>query len=241
MGFHSFLQFQGVPFESAMAKSWNMRIFKHLRREADKASRVLAEERGPCPDAAERGVMERFSHKLAIAPTASISIICGGTSAGIEPIPANIYTHKTLSGSFAVKNPYLERVLVERGLDTPQTWASILEREGSVQHLDGLEQDVKDVYKTAFEIDQRWVIELAADRTSDICQSQSLNVFLPGDVDKWDLHMLHWTAWERGVKSLYYLRSKSVQRAAFAGAEQAEKLDVEAAARTDYEECLACQ
>ncbi len=241
MGFHSFLQAMGVPFESAMAKSWNMRIFKHLRREADKASRVLAEERGPCPDAAERAVMERFSHKLAIAPTASISIICGGTSAGIEPIPANIYTHKTLSGSFAVKNPYLEKVLGERGLDTPETWASILEHEGSVQHLDSLDQDVKDVFKTAFEIDQRWVVELAADRTPDICQSQSLNVFLPGDVDKWDLHMLHWTAWERGVKSLYYMRSKSVQRAAFAGAETVEKVDVEAGARTDYEECLACQ
>ena len=242
MGFHSFLQAQGVSFESAMAKSWNMRIFKHLRREADKASRTLAEERGPCPDAAERGVMERFSHKLAIAPTASISIICGGTSAGIEPIPANIYTHKTLSGSFAVKNPYLQTLLAEKGLDTDETWASILENEGSVQHLDALTQDEKDVFKTAFEIDQRWVIELAADRTPEICQSQSLNVFLPGDVDKWDLHMLHWTAWERGVKSLYYMRSKSVQRAAFAGAaDKAEVVDMSSAAKTDYEECLACQ
>ncbi|MBS0296552.1 MAG: ribonucleoside-diphosphate reductase subunit alpha [Proteobacteria bacterium] len=242
MGFHSFLQAQGVSFESAMAKSWNMRIFKHLRREADKASRTLAEERGPCPDAAERGVMERFSHKLAIAPTASISIICGGTSAGIEPIPANIYTHKTLSGSFAVKNPYLQALLAEKGLDNDETWGSILENEGSVQHLDALTQDEKDVFKTAFEIDQRWVIELAADRTPEICQSQSLNVFLPGDVDKWDLHMLHWTAWERGVKSLYYMRSKSVQRAAFAGAaDKAEVVDMAAAAKTDYEECLACQ
>jgi ribonucleoside-diphosphate reductase alpha chain len=241
MGFHSFLQAQGVPMESAMAKSWNMRIFKHLRREADKASRVIAEERGPCPDAAERGVMERFSHKLAIAPTASISIICGGTSAGIEPIPANVYTHKTLSGSFAVKNPYLEKLLIEKGKDTPEVWSSILEHEGSIAHLDFLSADEKDVFKTAFEIDQRWVIELAADRTPEICQSQSLNVFLPGDIDKWDLHMMHWTAWERGVKSLYYLRSKSVQRAAFAGAATAEKVEVELGAKTDYEECLACQ
>ena len=214
MGFHSFLQSQNVPFESALAKSWNMRLFKHLRREADKASRTLAEERGACPDAEERGVMERFSHKLAIAPTASISIICGGTSAGIEPIPANIYTHKTLSGSFAVKNPYLEGLLEEKARNTDAVWASILENEGSVQHLDFLSQDEKDIYKTAFELDQRWVVELAADRTPEICQSQSLNVFLPGDVDKWDLHMLHYSAWERGVKSLYYLRSKSVQRAA---------------------------
>jgi len=241
MGFHSFLQSQNVPFESAMAKSWNMRLFKHLRRQCDAASRVLAAERGPCPDAAERGVMERFSHKLAIAPTASISIICGGTSAGIEPIPANIYTHKTLSGTFAVRNPYLERLLEARGQNTPPVWDSILENEGSVQHLDVLTQDEKDVFKTAFELDQRWVIELAADRTPDICQSQSVNIFLPGDVDKWDLHMLHWSAWEQGCKSLYYLRSKSVQRAAHAGAEAVENIDMVDAGRTDYEECLACQ
>ena len=246
MGFHSFLQAQGVAFESAMAKSWNMRLFKHLRREADKASRLLAEEKGPCEDARERGVMERFSHKLAIAPTASISIICGGTSAGIEPIPANIYTHKTLSGSFAVKNPYLEQLLDGKGLNTEATWLSILEHEGSVQHLDDLTDDEKSVFKTAFELDQRWIIELSADRSPEICQAQSINVFLPGDVDKWDLHMLHWSAWERGVKSLYYLRSKSVQRAAFAGAEDKAEIDLNqpdlfAAAKTDYEECLACQ
>lgn len=240
MGFHTFLQAQNVPFESAMAKSWNMRLFKTLRRQCDAASRKLAAERGPCPDAAERGVMERFSHKLAIAPTASISIICGGTSAGIEPIPANIYSHKTLSGTFAVKNPYLERLLDQTGNNTAAVWDSILENEGSVQHLDFLSQDDKDIYKTAFEIDQRWVVELAADRTPDICQSQSVNLFLPGDVDKWDLHMLHWQAWERGCKSLYYLRSKSVQRASHAGGETLAAM-VHAEGKTDYEECLACQ
>jgi ribonucleoside-diphosphate reductase alpha chain len=243
MGFHSFLQSQNVPFESALAKSWNMRMFKHLRREADKASIALGEEKGPCPDAADRGSKERFSHKLAIAPTASISIICGGTSAGIEPIPANIYTHKTLSGSFAVKNPYLEKLLEEKGQNTDAVWGSILEHEGSVQHLDFLSQDDKDVFKTAFELDQRWVVELAADRTPEICQSQSVNIFLPGDVDKWDLHMLHWQAWERGVKSLYYLRSKSVQRAAYAGAGEKAELTggFDVPAKTDYDECLACQ
>lgn len=240
MGFHTFLQAQNVPFESAMAKSWNMRLFKTLRRQCDAASRKLAAERGPCPDAAERNVMERFSHKLAIAPTASISIICGGTSAGIEPIPANIYSHKTLSGTFAVKNPYLERLLEQTGHNTAAVWDSILENEGSVQHLDFLSQDDKDIYKTAFEIDQRWVVELAADRTPDICQSQSVNLFLPGDVDKWDLHMLHWQAWERGCKSLYYLRSKSVQRASHAGGEAMAAM-VHAEGKTDYEECLACQ
>ena len=248
MGFHSFLQAQGVAFESAMAKSWNMRLFKHLRREADKASVKLAEEKGACEDAAERGIMERFSHKLAIAPTASISIICGGTSAGIEPIPANIYTHKTLSGSFAVKNPYLEKLLEGYGANTDAVWSSILEHEGSVQHLDMLNDDEKGIFKTAFELDQRWVVELSADRSPEICQAQSINLFIPGDVNKWDLHMLHWSAWERGVKSLYYLRSKSVQRAAFAGAEDKAEVEIDpdqpdlfSAAPTDYDECLACQ
>src|SRR5262249_15476099 len=203
----------------------------------------LAQERGPCPDAAESNVMARFSHKLAIAPTASISIICGGTSAGVEPIPANIYTHKTLSGSFAVKNPYLEQLLTEKGRNTEGVWASILKNEGSVQHLDFLTDEEKAVFKTAFEIDQRWIVELAADRTPLICQSQSLNIFLPGDVDKWDLHMLHWMAWERGVKSLYYCRSKSVQRAGFANGEEHASAEAVSAPteRTDYEECLACQ
>ena len=141
-----------------------------------------------------------------------------------------------------MKNPFLARLLDESGNNTKAVWDSILENEGSVQHLDFLSQDDKDVYKTAFEIDQRWVVELAADRAPEICQSQSVNIFLPGDVDKWDLHMLHWQAWERGVKSLYYLRSKSVQRAAFAGADMASESAARAAEnRTDYEECLACQ
>ncbi|MFN9935563.1 MAG: ribonucleoside-diphosphate reductase subunit alpha [Hyphomonadaceae bacterium] len=243
MGLHSFLQAQGVPFESAMAKSWNMRIFKQVRQAADAASVKLAQERGPCPDAAEQGVMARFTHKLAIAPTASISIICGGTSAGIEPIPANIYTHKTLSGSFSVKNPYLEKLLDTKGLNNDATWTSILENEGSVQHLDCLNELEKSVYKTAFELDQRWVIELAADRTPYICQGQSLNVFIPGDVDKWDLHMLHWSAWEKGIKSLYYCRSKSIQRAQIAGSANKgeDVVDMESSAPTNYDECLACQ
>ncbi len=241
MGFHSFLQSMGAPLESAAAKAWNVAMFKHIRKGADAASVKLAKERGACPDAAENGVMARFSHKLAIAPTASISIICGGTSAGIEPIPANVYTHKTLSGSFTVKNPNLERMLDEKGKNTPDVWASMLEHDGSVQHLDFLTDDEKAIYKTAFELDQRWIVELAADRTPFICQAQSLNLFLPGDINKWDLHMLHWTAWEKGLKSLYYCRSKSVQRAAFAGSESKEKGELKIQEPTDYEECLACQ
>ncbi|MEO0981145.1 MAG: ribonucleoside-diphosphate reductase subunit alpha [Pseudomonadota bacterium] len=240
MGFHSFLQGQRAPIESAAAKAWNKAMFKHIRQGADAASVKLAKERGPCEDAADQGVMARFSHKIAIAPTASISIICGGTSAGIEPVPANVYTHKTLSGSFTVKNRHLEALLDEKGENKPEVWTSILEHEGSVQHLDCLNAREKEVFRTAFEVDQRWIIELAADRTPFICQSQSLNIFLPGDIDKWDLHMLHWTAWEKGLKSLYYCRSKSVQRAAFAGSEKADA-DAFETEKTDYEECLACQ
>ena len=243
MGFHSMLQSKSIPFESAMAKSFNNRLFSHIRRGADAASVKLAEERGACPDAAEAGVMERFSHKMAVAPTASISIICGGTSAGIEPIPANIYTHKTLSGSFTVKNRLLEELLESKGLNTDEVWGTILENEGSVQFMDELDEHEKATFRTAFEIDQRWVIEHAADRAPYICQAQSLNIFLEGDIDKWDLHMLHWQAWEKGVKSLYYCRSKSIQRASFAGAEDKTDMEksMEAAAPTDYEECLACQ
>ncbi|MDG1417162.1 MAG: ribonucleoside-diphosphate reductase subunit alpha [Maricaulis sp.] len=243
MGLHTFMQQMNVPFESAMAKAWNTKIFKHIRTGADAASVTLAEERGACLDAEENGVKARFSHKLAVAPTASISIICGGVSAGIEPIPANVYTHKTLSGSTTVKNPQLEALLQSKGKDTPEIWSSILEHEGSVQHLDCLDEHDKATFRTAFEIDQRWVIEHAADRGPYICQSQSLNVFLPGDSNKWDLHMLHWSAWEKGVKSLYYCRSKSVQRTAYAGADSKSDMQasLEAAAPTDYEECLACQ
>ncbi|MGZ8284574.1 MAG: ribonucleoside-diphosphate reductase subunit alpha [Allosphingosinicella sp.] len=245
MGFHSFLQARNIPFEGAMAKSWNLKIFKHISAQVNEASMMLAQERGACPDAQDMGVMERFSCKMAIAPTASISIITGGTSACIEPIPANIYTHKTLSGSWSIKNPYLEKLLVEKSKDSPNVWNSILERGGSVQHLDFLSAEEKDVFKTSFEIDQRWLIELAADRTPYIDQATSLNLFIPADVDKWDLLMLHYRAWELGIKSLYYLRSKSVQRAGFAGGVEADNTidpkQIELAATTDYDECLACQ
>jgi ribonucleoside-diphosphate reductase alpha chain len=246
MGFHSFLQARNIPFEGAMAKSWNLKIFKHIRAQVDQASMMLAKERGPCPDAADMGVMERFSCKMAIAPTASISIIAGGTSACIEPIPANIYTHKTLSGSFSIKNPYLEALFEKKNVVAPASvWNSILEQGGSVQHLDFLTQEEKDVFKTSFEIDQRWLLELAADRTPFIDQAQSLNLFIPADVDKWDLMMLHFRAWELGIKSLYYLRSKSVQRAGFAGGVEADNTpelrEIQVQSTTDYDECLACQ
>ena len=263
MGFHSFLQSQGVPIESASAKAWNRNIFRHVRGHADAASRALAAERGPCPDASDYGFDERFSNKLAIAPTASISIICGGSSPGIEPNVANAFTHKTLSGSFSVRNKYLKALLAEKGKDTDDVWTSITVNEGSVAHLDFLSDDEKDIFKTAFEIDQRWLVDFAADRAPFVCQSQSLNVFLPADVHKKTLHDIHFQAWKKGVKSLYYCRSRSIQRAD----KVANKVDVAlvgngatavaaadapiplhaadgAAAETasnDYEECLACQ
>ena len=257
MGFHSFLQALNVPFESAIAKVWNKKMFRHIREQADVASRVLAEERGPCPDAAEYGFMERFSNKIAIAPTASISIICGGASPGIEPIAANVYNHKTLSGSYIVRNPHLKRVLAKHGRDDEDTWTTITVTKGSVQHLDFLTQQEKDTFKTAFELDQRWVIEHAADRTPFICQSQSVNVFLAANVSKRDLHQIHMMAWKKGVKSLYYCRSLSIQRADTISEKVVGQSDVMTVHKDDvqpqlnlttppatsnnYEECLACQ
>lgn len=256
MGLHSFLQAKRVPLESVMAKVWNKRIFTHIKTGVDAASKSLAELRGPCPDAADYGFNERFSNKTAIAPTASISIICGGASPGIEPAAANSYTHKTLSGSFNVRNPHLKRLLVEKGQDTEEVWSSITVNEGSVQHLDFLDDHEKDVFKTAFELDQRWIVELAADRTPLIDQSQSVNIFLPADVHKRDLHQIHMMAWKQGVKSLYYCRSKSMQRAEVVATKEelpaelralaaslAPKLPAAdgAAESVDYEECLACQ
>jgi ribonucleoside-diphosphate reductase alpha chain len=235
MGFHSFLQTESIPFESVMAKVWNMRMFKHIKGQADTASQVLAAERGPCPDAADYGVQERFSNKMAIAPTASISIICGGSSPGIEPIAANAFNHKTLSGSYLVRNLALTTVLQQHGMDDDDTWSSITTHEGSVQHLDFLTDHEKDVFKTAFELDQRWVIDHAADRQPFICQAQSVNLFLAADIHKRDLHQLHMRAWEKGCKSLYYLRSKSLQRADVVSIAPPPNL-----ARDD-DDCLACQ
>ena len=247
MGLHSFFQENNVPWESAVAKSWNKKIFNHIKAGADQASIDLAKEKGPCPDAEEYGIMERFSNKTAVAPTASISIICGGSSPGIEPIAANVYAHKTLSGTFTVRNRHLKVLLQEKNQDNDDVWLSILSNGGSVQHLDFLSENEKDVYKTAFEIDQRWLIDLAGDRSEMIDQAQSLNVFLPADSDKAYLHEVHFSAWKKGVKSLYYCRSLSLQRAENSS-NQPTKIDVktldEVAAESnpnDYDECLACQ
>jgi len=242
MGFHSFLQKNSIPLESVMSKVWNNKIFKHIQTKVDLASKKLAEERGSCPDAEEYGIRERFSNKTAIAPTASISIICGGASPGVEPVAANSYTHKTLSGSYNVRNRYLKKILQKHDKDNVEVWSTITTNQGSVNHLDFLTKHEKDVFKTAFELDQKWIIELGADRTPYISQAQSINIFLPADVHKKELHQIHFQAWKKGLKSLYYCRSKSIQRAENINNELSTKvLSEENKEEKNYEECLSCQ
>ncbi|MGR4001311.1 MAG: ribonucleoside-diphosphate reductase subunit alpha [Alphaproteobacteria bacterium] len=252
MGFHSLLQSRGVPIESGVAKSLNLKIFTSLRAQADAASRRLARERGACPDAAEFGVEERFSHKLAIAPTASISLICGEASPCIEPYSSNSYAQKTLSGRSTIRNRYLAAILEERGCNDEETWGRITSRRGSVQDLECLSEAERAVFRTAYEIDQRWLIDLAADRAKYVCQSQSLNLFLRSDIHKRDLHGIHMMAWKRGVKSLYYCRGETLQRGESALLEGSATLGESRIAHrgtvggtpdevVDYDECLACQ
>ena len=249
MGLHSYFQKNSIPLESVMSKVWNKKIFENIQTKVDAASKQLAEERGACPDAEEYGFKERFSNKTAIAPTASISIICGGTSPGVEPIAANSFTHKTLSGSFNVKNKYLTELLEKHNKNTDEIWSSITTNQGSVSHLDFLTKEEKDVFKTAFELDQRWLVDLSADRTPHISQAQSINLFLPADVHKKDLHQIHFQAWKKGLKSLYYCRSKSIQRAE--NINDKSNTDVlqnvyknknqQQEKENEYEECLSCQ
>jgi len=248
MGFHSYLQKHSIPLESVMSKVWNKKIFKHIQENVDQASKDLADERGPCPDAADYGYNERFSNKTAIAPTASISIICGGASPGVEPVAANSYTHKTLSGSFNVRNRYVIELLEKHGKNTEEVWSGITTNQGSVSHLDFLTDLEKDVFKTAFELDQKWIIELSGDRTPFISQAQSINIFVPADIHKRELHKIHFDAWKKGLKSLYYCRSKSIQRAE--NVNDTKATDVTAnvykskskkTEQPEYEECLSCQ
>ena len=249
MGLHSFFQQKNIPFGSVMSKVWNQKIFNRIQKKADEASVKLAEERGSCPDAEEYGIKERFSNKTAIAPTASISIICGGASPGIEPIAANSYTHKTLSGSYNVRNKYLAKILDKYNKNNDEIWSSITTNQGSVSHLNFLSEEEKEVFKTAFEIDQRWIIELGADRTPCISQAQSINVFIPADIHKKDLHQIHFQAWKKGLKSLYYCRSKSIQRAenVDSGSSRDVTKNVYSGNKESnneenkYEECLSCQ
>jgi len=246
MGLHSYMQKKMIPLGSIMSKVWNKKIFKDIQEKVDQASKDLAEERGACPDAADYNIKERFSNKTAIAPTASISIICGGASPGVEPVAANSYTHKTLSGSYNVRNRYLQKLLEKHDKNNEETWSSITTNQGSVSHLDYLTDLEKNVFKTAFELDQKWIIELSGDRTPYISQAQSINLFLPADVHKRELHQIHFQAWKKGLKSLYYCRSKSIQRAE--NVNSGSSTDVETNVykngekqEFEYDECLSCQ
>lgn len=246
LGFHAYLQAKNIPFESAMAKSINMRMFKHIRTELDRANRGLAVLRGEAPDAEGTGL--RCSHVMAIAPNASSSIIMGNTSPSIEPWRANAYRQDTLSGSFLNKNKFLDKIIKEKcekdsKLNYDRIWSSVIANDGSVQHLRCLEPEEKEVFKTAMEIDQRWVIEHAADRQQYIDQSQSLNVFFRPDVDIKYLHAVHFMAWKKGLKTMYYCRSEKIGKADKVSRkierQIIDELSMEALA--SGEECLACE
>lgn len=234
MGLHSLYQAKGLSFESPEATALNKKVHNEISEMVKIANQEIAMERGSCPDAEDAGFVQRFTNCMAIAPTASISIICGGASAGIEPALANCYQHKTLSGSFTVKNRYLQELLKAYGMDIPETWSSIMLNEGSVQHLDFLSQDEKDVFKTALELDQMVIIQQAADRQPFIDQAQSVNIFLPSDVHKKVLHELHFKAWKMGLKSLYYCRSQSLARPE----KSSQKIERHV---IDIESCESCQ
>ena len=231
MGFHGYLQKYNMPFESAVAKSLNKRIFKYIKDEALLETKLLATERGTPGDLF--GTNVRNAHLLAVAPNANSSIICGCT-ASIEPIKSNAYVHRTRAGSHLIKNKYLIDVLKMHNANDEKTWQSIIINEGSVQHLKFLSDYERDIYKTAFEIDQAWVIEHAGDRQEYICQGQSVNLFFPSGSDKSYVNSVHIKAWKQKLKGLYYLRTSS--------GNQAEKVStqVQRDALKDAEECISC-
>ena len=218
MGFHSYLQRNGIPFEGMYASSFNNRAFKHIKERAEETSISLGASRGTAPDMA--GSSRRNSHLLAVAPNASSSIICGGTSPSIEPTRANVFTHKTLTGSFKVKNKYLTELLESKKMNNEKTWKAIAAAEGSVAELDGLTEDEKDVFKTAPELNQIWIIEHAYQRQKYVCQAQSVNLFFnpPPATAPQEVHdeyleyvnSVHWTGANK-LKSMYYLRSTAAR------------------------------
>ena len=246
LGFHAYLQKKSLPFECAMAKVLNNRIFSHIKTKVTEASIQLGTERGEAPDA--EGTGQRFSHTMAIAPNASSSIIMGNTSPSIEPYRANAYRQDTLSGAFLNKNKHLVELIdrkIELGatkLDADEIWSSIIANDGSVQHLRWLEPEEKDVFKTAMEIDQRWIIEHAADRQAHVDQAQSLNVFFRPDANIIYIHTVHFLAWKRGVKTMYYCRSEKLGKADKVSAriERDVIKEIDLAAVIDDDECLAC-
>lgn len=210
MGFHSLLQRHGVAWESDKASEINTVVFQHIKQEAVRETEALAIERGEYPDG--EGTGRRNAHLLAIAPNASSGVILS-TSPSIEPLKACAYTHRTRSGSFLVKNKYLEQLLTEREMNNESTWSSIITAKGSVQHLPFLTEGEKAVFKTAQELDQNWVVKHAADRQPFICQGQSVNLFFPAGAQKSYVNKVHLKAWESGLKGLYYLRTEAKSRA----------------------------
>jgi ribonucleoside-diphosphate reductase alpha chain len=246
LGFHALLQKNNIAFESAIAKSLNNRVFKYIREELDDANLQLGKERGEAPDAVGTG--KRFSHMLAIAPNASSSIIMGNTSPSVEPYRANAYRQDTLSGAFLNKNKFLDKIIQEEcnadnKLDYQEIWSSIIANDGSVQHLDFLDEYTKDVYKTGMEIDQRWVVDHAADRQRYIDQAQSINLFFRPDVNVMYLHAVHFQAWKQGLKTLYYCRSEKLAKADKVSKkierEIIQEIDLKQLATEDV--CLACE
>lgn len=246
LGFHAYLQKNNIAWEGALAKSANMRIFKHIRAGLEKANLELGEERGEAPDAAGSGM--RFCHMTAIAPNASSSIIMGNTSPSIEPYRANAYRQDTLSGSHLNKNKYLNNIIIaecekNKNLDYDDIWSSIIASDGSVQHLSMLDDHTKDVFKTAMEIDQRWLIEHAADRQEYIDQAQSLNVFFRPTTNIKYLHAVHFLAWKRGLKTLYYCRSEKIARADKVSKRIEREIiqEIDLKQIVEGETCLACE
>jgi ribonucleoside-diphosphate reductase alpha chain len=246
LGFHAYLQRNSLPFESALAVGKNKQIFKHIRETLNEANKHLGMERGEAPDAAGTGL--RFSHLMAIAPNASSSIIMGNTSPSIEPYRANAYRQDTLSGSFLNKNRYLDVIIKDKcdadsKLDYQEIWSSIISNDGSVQHLSILDEWQKDIFKTSMEIDQRWIVEHAADRQEYIDQAQSLNLFFRPDCHIAYLHAAHFLAWKKGLKTLYYCRSEKLAKADKVSKkierQIIQELDMSAIAQGN--ECLACE
>jgi len=236
MGFHAYLQKNMIPFEGLLAQATNQKMFKLIKEKAVETTRQLAVERGACPD--DDSCTVRNAHLLAIAPNASSSIICGNTSPSIEPYRANAYTQKTKSGSNLVKNKFLDRLLLTKighSAVYENTWKTIVANKGSVQHLDILTDDEKEVFKTAVELNQAWLVEHAADRQEYICQSQSLNLFFPPDVNKGDLHNAHMLAWAKNLKTLYYLRSEAISRADNVTSQAKREIIFE------QQDCLSCE
>jgi ribonucleoside-diphosphate reductase alpha chain len=246
LGFHAFLQKKMVPFESIAAKSLNVRMFRHIRKNMELANKALAEERGEAPDAEGTGF--RFSHMMAVAPNASSSIIMGNTSPSVEPWRANAYRQDTLSGAYLNKNKYLDALITQKceedsSLVYDKIWREIISNEGSCQLVKCLTDEEKELFKTSMEIDQRWVIEHASDRQKFIDQAQSINLFFRPDANIKYLHAVHFLAWKLGLKTLYYCRSEKVGKAdkISRSIERSIIKELDITALVDAEECFACE